>query len=124
MIIEKRKFIRFDIPLSVEFKLSEEAAEYFLGVTRNFSREGLGIVSQNFNLKPKDTIRLRLNLPDKDTFVSVLGNIIWKKRFKAKCLAGVRLREMDKEAKSEILDYAYNLWVERIRTDRIMDNMI
>jgi c-di-GMP-binding flagellar brake protein YcgR len=113
---ERRKFIRFDIPLNVELMLLGDTSGYTMGVTRNFSREGLALVSQNFDLKPKETIHLRLNLPEKDTFVPVWGDIMWKKQLETKCWAGIKFREMDKETKSEILDYAYSLWVEKMRS--------
>ena len=115
MITEKRKFIRFDIPLNVELMPSGDTSGYAMGITRNFSREGLALVSQDFDFKPAETIELRLSLPEKEMFVHVLGDVVWKKNVETKCLTGVKLRNMDKEVKSEILDYVYNIWLEKVR---------
>jgi len=117
MFGERRKFIRFDISLNVEFKPVKGSAEYSLGVTRNFSREGLSFVSQDLDLKSEETIELRLTPPEKDTSISLLADIIWKKQVKNKWWSGVKFKKIDTEVKSEILDYAYNLWLEKIRAE-------
>jgi len=103
--------MRFAIHLNMEWKPTKEANEHLIGIVRNFSREGFSFASENFDLKPKETVELRLKHPQKNKFVSVSGDIVWKRQLKNRCLAGIKLRDMDNEAKSEILDYAYNRWV-------------
>jgi hypothetical protein len=104
MEYHKRKFMRFDIPLNIEFKPTKEATEYSWGVTRNFSYEGLSLESENFDLKPKENLELRLKFPQSDMFVFLLGDVVWKRQSGRQCLAGIKLREIDKETKSEILE--------------------
>jgi len=118
MFDDRRKFIRFDIPLSVEFKPSQELPVYLKGTTKNFSREGLGVVSENFVFEPNTTLELRLKLPTKEAYISILGNVIWKRQINDKWQAGLKFREIDKAAKGEILECAYNKWLDRLRSQR------
>ena len=53
-----------------------------------------------------------MKLPHQDSFVTVMGSVAWKEQVKDKCWVGLEFVEMDKEAKSQILDYAYDIWVE------------
>lgn len=108
MLHDKRKFIRFKTYLNLELKPQKEATDYLFGITRNFSQEGLSFVSENFSFEPKKTIELKVKHPQKDSFVSVLGDVVWKKHVRDRCLAGIKIRDMDKEVKSEILNYAHD----------------
>ena len=112
MMSERRKFMRFDVSLDVAFKISNGSEKYFTGVTKNFSRNGLCFESDMFGPALKTPMELSVKLPGQDKFVSVSGNVAWEEQFKDKCWIGIELEEMNKEAKSRILDYAYDLWVE------------
>ena len=115
MLSERRKFKRFDVSLDVAFKASKNAGGYFSGVTKNFSRSGLCFESPTVSLALKAPMELEVKLPDQDTFVPVSGNVAWKYQLEDKCLIGIEFTEINKEAKSQILDYAYDLWVEKNR---------
>jgi hypothetical protein len=107
----KRKFIRFNMPLEVKFKNIKEK-RYIFGVTTNFSRKGFCFVSDSlFHIDAHELLELRVKLPRGDEFVSVLGDVIWTNHNKNKSTAGIMLRAMDREAKWEILEYGYNLWM-------------
>lgn len=114
MLKDRRKCLRFDIPLDVKFK-SKEVAGYSLGVTNNFSRKGFCFEMQKFDPKSKETIELKVRHPQEDTFISVTGDIVWRRQVEAKYLVGIKLREMHKEAKWEILDCCYNTWTDKMR---------
>ncbi len=114
MFVERRKFLRFDVPLGVEFNTSRPE-RYLLGVTINFSRGGLCIELQKCDLAIHDTMTLKVQRPQTDAYVAILGKIVWKKAIKNRCWFGLEIQDMDKEAKSEILDYAYEHWVEENR---------
>lgn len=115
MQIERRKFIRFDVPLDMEFKPLKDRSEYLPGITINFSREGFCFETESRDLRMNEVLELKVKLPNKDMFTPVVGEIVWKKQLKDKYLAGIQLEDMDKEAKSEILDHAYNIWLEKTR---------
>lgn len=112
MSIERRKFIRFEIPLDVIFKPSNEAP-YSTGIIKNFSRYGCCIESKGTVLDLMENMELQVKHPSKDILVSASGNIVWKRQLgNDKWLLGVDIIDMDKEAKSEILDFAYDIWLE------------
>jgi len=115
MISERRRFKRFDVSLDVAFKASKNASGYISGVTKNFSRSGLCFESPDVGLTLKDLMELEVKLPHNDSFVPVAGNVAWKEQLKDKCLIGIEFTEINKEAKSQILDYAYDRWVEKNR---------
>lgn len=113
MSIERRKFIRFEIPLDVIFKPSDNSASYSSGITKNFSRCGCCIESGNTDLSLSDSMELQVKHPCKDLLVPASGSIVWKQQLgDDKWLLGLDIINMDKEAKSEILDFAYDIWLE------------
>lgn len=115
MLSERRKFMRFDILLDVAFRASANAVDYVSGVTKNFSRSGLCFESPAVSLALKASMELELKLPYNDTYIPVSGNVAWKEELKDKCLIGIEFTEINKESKSQILDYAYDRWVEKNR---------
>ena len=112
MLPDKRKHNRFKVLLNLEIKPTKMANEYLFGIIRNFSQEGFSFVSEKFDLEPNETIELRVKHPLRNTFIFAVGEIIWKRPVNDRCFAGIKLREMYKEAKDEILDYAYSRWIQ------------
>ena len=113
MQAERRRYIRFDIPLDVTFRPAEDGTPYSSGTIKNFSRDGCCIESESLNMPLKENLELRVKHPKKDAFIAAKGDIVWKQHVDGTWLAGVRILDMDKEAKSEILDLAYNIWLEK-----------
>jgi c-di-GMP-binding flagellar brake protein YcgR len=110
---ERRKFLRYDIPLQIKFKTSKSEKRYSAGLTRNFSRQGLCFISEDIIPYSKCIFELSIKHPQENRHISVVGDVVWTKQVKPKCLVGIKLIEMDKEAKLDILDYAYDKWLER-----------
>ena len=104
MITEKRKFMRFDIPVIIQFKSTQESSEYSWGLTKNLSCEGFSFEALNLDFEPEETLELKLKFPQRGTFISVLGDIVWKSRFSDKYLTGIKLKNLDKDAKSDFLE--------------------
>ena len=121
MSIERRKFIRFEVPLDVTFKHLDDSTHYSFGITKNFSRYGCCIESVRTDLSLNDNMELQVKHPHKDIFVRAAGIIVWKQQLgDDKCLLGVDIHDMNKEAKSEILDFAYDIWLENnIKMDAV-----
>ncbi|MDH4027583.1 MAG: PilZ domain-containing protein [Nitrospirota bacterium] len=115
MLTERRKYIRFDIPLDMEFKLLNGPAEYYPGMTVNFSREGFCFETDKPDLKLNEILELKVKHPAKEMYVPIVGEIVWKKQTSTKHVAGIHFEDIDREAKSEILDHAYNIWLEKSR---------
>jgi len=113
MSIERRKFIRFEVPLDVTLKNSDNSTHYSFGTIKNFSRYGCCIESARTDLSLNDNLELQVKHPHKDILVPASGIIVWKHQLgDDKCLLGVDIRDMNKEAKSEIMDFAYDIWLE------------
>jgi len=113
---DRRKFMRFDIPLDVRFKPSIDADSHSKGMTVNFSRSGLCFEARELDYNLNDLMELKVRLPKKDDYISVTGGLAWKEKLNdSRCLAGIIFREIDSEAKSHILDHAYDAWLLNFR---------
>ena len=61
-----------------------------------------------FSLEPEGPIECEIKHPEKDTCLSVLGDIVWKKDIALGCDVGVKFRGIEKELKREVLRYSLN----------------
>lgn len=120
MQLERRKFIRFNIPLDVEFKKLEEGARFCSGRTLNFSRAGMCLQTQDTAPELGDAVELSVKLPDKDIYVHALGDIVWIEQYDEQCLVGLKLVAMNQEAKFDILNYCENVQVKKSSDDIFM----
>ena len=112
---DRRRFIRYDIPLDVEFKLLDDSAEYSSGVTTNFSRSGICFETSHNTSHLNEAFDFKIRVPDSDKFTSAVGDLVWKQDLDDKYLYGVKLIAMETDAKSMILENAYNIWLDRMR---------
>ena len=113
---DRRKFMRFDIPLEMEFKPSIDANSHSKGTTVNFSRSGLCFETKEHDCILSDLVELKVKLPKKDDYVSVTGDLSWKEKLDdSRCLVGISFKKIDSEAKSQILDHAYDAWLLNFR---------
>lgn len=100
----KRKFERFDLPLIVAFKPVSDEAEHSMGLMRNFSYEGLNLVSYDSCFIPQQKIELSLKFPHSDQSIPVTGNVVWNKQTGNRCMAGISLETTDKEVRNRIIE--------------------
>lgn len=112
---ERRKFMRFNIPLAVEFKSAADRSGSSTGTTINFSRSGLCFEASSLNYDQNDLMELQVKMPMQDSFISVTGDLTWIKKSGSGCLAGLSFRQIDSEAKNDILDHAYEAWLSDMR---------
>ena len=113
---DRRKFMRFDIPLDMEFKPSINTDTHSKGTTVNFSRSGLCFETKEDDFNLSDLMELKVNLPKTDDYISIVGDLAWKTKLDdSKCLVGIKFREIDSEAKNHILDHAYEAWLLNFR---------
>lgn len=104
MLTNKRKFKRFDLPLIVKFRHSNGSTDYTLGLTKNFSCEGLGLEAPDFNFMLKENLELNLKFPKSGSSVSLFGDVVWKRRLGDKSLAGIRLKMDGKEMQNDMIE--------------------
>ncbi len=116
MLDERRSFKRFDIPLDVEFKISNSSERYLTGKTVNFSRTGLCLESNAMAPEIHEITKIKIKLPEKETYTIAVCDVAWQKRVDDKFMMGIKLMAMDKVAKNEILQHAYDLWMNKMRS--------
>jgi hypothetical protein len=104
MLNDKRRFMRFGVPLVLEFKPIQGNSEYSWGLTRNFSYEGFCFETRSMDFELRKDLEFKLNIPRSYTPVSVIGNVVWIKQYEDNCLAGVKFKEIDKKVKSNLLE--------------------
>jgi c-di-GMP-binding flagellar brake protein YcgR len=115
MFDRRRKFMRFEAPLCVEFE-SASKNDHFLGLIKDFSREGCSLIAQQFDFPLNSTIELKMQLPEQTGFAAVWGDVVWSKEQEGKHYAGIKFREIDSGVKQDILGYAYQRWVETCKS--------
>ena len=68
-----------------------------MGLMRNFSYEGINLVSYDSCFIPLEEIELSLRFPHSDQAVPVTGNVVWNKQTGNRCMAGISIETTDKE---------------------------
>ena len=112
---EKRKFLRFECLLPVELVRVDGRDHIDRKIeARDFSREGLKL-SINFDLEMGSDMEVKLHIPEKKLSVPVKGEIVWVKSVDNRLEAGLKIKEMDNELKSEILNWIFPRWLEEKR---------
>ena len=104
MLENKRKFERFDLSVITQFKPVNEVTRHSLGLTKNFSREGLSIETRDFNFTPDKYLNLEIKSPNGGTVVSLIGDVMWKRQGENTSIAGVKLIYEDENLHNEALE--------------------
>jgi c-di-GMP-binding flagellar brake protein YcgR len=114
MAKEKRKYFRFDCPVPVHLIQIEGGKRVVKKATLDeISREGLKLTfSFDLDLRPGSEVDFKLNIPEKRLTSKVLGEIVWSKPKGKKLEMGLRIKDMDKILKSELMDLVYAKWRE------------
>lgn len=107
---DKRKYIRFEVPLRAELIIKSTVEFLEKGVTKDFSREGLKLILHNCNLTTGSEVDAKLHVPKHREAVPVKGEIVWIKPEEENWEIGIRIKHINKEIKTEILDEAYKIW--------------
>ena len=102
MTSEKRKFTRVDMPIIVEFNQTGHRDEYFRGLTRNFSCEGLSFEAMDFHYEPNDTLEVKVKFLRKGTSITVMGDVMWKTATHDRYMTGIKLKDMSGELQNEL----------------------
>ncbi|MFA5165349.1 MAG: PilZ domain-containing protein [Candidatus Omnitrophota bacterium] len=112
---EKRKFMRFDVAIEVEYMVPGNGAPVEgISVTRNLSREGMQI-SVNSKLVPGTELEIKLRIPEDAAPVYAKGDLVWVEKAEAKTEsgAGIKFTQMSPFDRNRILDHVYKEWVEQ-----------
>jgi len=112
---EKRKFMRFDVAVEVEYMVPGNSAPIEgISVTRNLSREGMQI-TVNSKLVPGTELEIKLRIPEDVAPVYAKGGLVWveKSEVKTESAAGIKFTQMSPFDRNRILDHVYKEWVEQ-----------
>ncbi|MCP4652922.1 MAG: PilZ domain-containing protein [Candidatus Omnitrophica bacterium] len=115
MSSDSRKFVRFEIPLDVALKEPGLENGKREALTKDFSRKGLCLTSNSFNFDLNSVVELELMVPDKKDPLKISGEVVWKKQVDDKWAVGLEFKEIDSACKIDILEFAYNSWLAKIR---------
>lgn len=118
MLEDRRKYERFAVPLVVSFRPTHGAADYVMGLMKNFSCEGLALEVKEFSFITCESLEMNLRFPQSGTYTSLFGNVAWKSQAGNTSTAGVRFREVDEAAKNQIVGKISS--VGNIPLDRIL----
>ena len=121
MLPNRRSYFRFDVPIKVTMTNIKNGGTSLTGTTKNLSRSGLCLETNNIDLQPNDRIELNIEIPDNKVSYPLLADVMWKQQVHDRCLTGVKIVSMDSEAKCELLDYAYDMWLKKVRSRKVVD---
>lgn len=109
--MERRKFIRFDALLDA-FQLHDMVLappEKIKSRIKNISREGLRLFTEN--LLPKgSSVELEMNVPGDNVSIFASSEVVWSRKLDAGYDSGLCFKDIKKEDKFRLLDYAYEQW--------------
>lgn len=93
---DRRYLRRFDALLVLEFRSLTYNDGTFLGISRNFSADGLSFESREFRAMAGEPLEFKLSNPGDGASVSFMGEIAWKKmQDDYDCLTGIKLDAPD-----------------------------
>lgn len=121
MLPNRRNYFRFDVPIKLTMETTKNGGSILTGTTKNLSRSGLCFETDNTDIQPDDRVELNIKIPESDASYPLLADVMWKQQVNNRCLTGVKIVSMDNEAKSEVLDYAYDMWLNKVRNRRVAD---
>lgn len=80
---------------------------------RNFSPEGLRLVVKFVDPVPGSKAKLVLQIPEKKLITPVSGEVMWSKYTENMLDAGIKIDQIDAEAREEILAWIFPYWREK-----------
>jgi hypothetical protein len=113
MADERRKSPRFKCLLPAELVKSESSPKLVERVTiQDISNEGIKLVVKFAQLIKGSDMDLKLYVPEKSLLTFLTAEIAWSKYSNSKLEAGLRIKEIDRKIKEEILNWLYPKWLE------------
>lgn len=109
---DKRKFMRFNVSLDAGSK----PASWFRPMKRysikDVSREGLKLSAKEA-MKEGDMLELELSVPTKKAPITAVSQVVWNHKISDSGYdIGLKFKTIKPEERFELLDYAYDKWVE------------
>jgi hypothetical protein len=110
MADDKRKFLRFECLIPIDL-MEIDDPDRKEAVIDNVSREGIRLV---FDLgrafREGDSLSFQIQNPDQKRTCRMTGEVVWARPLGEKMEVGLRIMNMERCSKSELLDMGYNAW--------------
>jgi hypothetical protein len=107
---ERRKFIRFNVPLKAEVNLETRVDVLKEGLTWDFSREGLRLILKDVDIVNGTRVQLKIFVPSKNKPVAAKARVVWTKSGSAQWEIGMVLEDITPQDKTVVLDHVYEEW--------------
>lgn len=109
---DKRKYLRFECLIPIDLmEVDNPDGDSKEALIDNVSREGIRLV---FDLgrafRQGDDVSFQIQNPDRKTTCRMNGEVVWARSLGKKMEVGLRIKNMEKCSKSELLDMGYNAW--------------
>lgn len=105
---ERRKFIRIDAPLEIEYRTLTLNPIFGKTLAKDLSREGMR-VGLRHDIPAGTPMELSVNVPGDNLPVFATGKIAWADGLEA----GLRLTKISQTDRTRVLEYAYKEWLKR-----------
>jgi len=106
MTEERRKYPRYKCMFPAKLIKSGDKHKLIERISiHDFSLEGLKLKINFVSLKPGSSMELELYFPEKGESTTLIAEIAWSKGVKNTMEVGLKIKEIDEEAKNEILSW-------------------
>ncbi len=110
MADDKRKFLRFECLIPIDL-MEIDDPDRKEAMIDNVSREGIRLV---FDLgrafREGESLSFQIQNPDQKRTCRMTGEVVWARPLGKKMEVGLRIMNMERCSKSELLDMGYNAW--------------
>ena len=103
---ERRKYLRFEAPLSLEYRTLTLNPIFGKALSKDLSREGLRLGMKQ-GIPAGTPIEICLNVPGDNLPVFAAGKVAWADGLEA----GIRLTKMSHLDRTRVLEYVYREWL-------------
>lgn len=111
-MLEKRRFVRFNVALKVAYIIQKEPKVEKLGTTRDISAQGMQLLTSD-KLEPGDELDLKIFVPDALNPTHIKGVVIWSKELGGAenhpYSAGTDFEKIEEDNKNTFLRYLCRL---------------
>ncbi|KPK38945.1 MAG: hypothetical protein AMJ78_09240 [Omnitrophica WOR_2 bacterium SM23_29] len=114
-MIEKRKYMRFDVPVDIEYMVTVSTLSIEgTSTTKNLSREGMQLILDK-DLPPGTEIDIKIRIPEDVAPIYAKGIIVWNDKLekKGEPNVGIKFVQISPFDRNRILEHVYKEWVER-----------
>ena len=109
---DKRKFLRFECLIPIDLvEVDDPNADPKEALIDNVSWEGIRLVFDlGHAFQEGDKVSFQIHELDENRTCRMTGEVVWAKSLGEKIEVGLKIKDMEKCTKSELLDMGYNAW--------------